>query len=216
MNEFKIKDCALVVMTGEVRPAANLRELYDRIAICSLDVIYHHFCETHLRPTFDDPDYPNDFAVWIHRSLNDKILAERLGIVNPHEFRDIESLKFGVLEIIDERLSELSNIPWAPQGSEFHFLQALTVVFDSGQVVHDPRNFAEALTHMTTSSIYYHFIESRRRSGDFNDDFSCWLKLFDSSTAQLVNALRHIDYYFLTLRDLKRELINVAKNNAIA
>jgi hypothetical protein len=215
MNEFKIKDCALIVMTGEVRPAANLRELYDRMATCSLDVIYHHFCETHLRPTFDDPDYPNDFAVWVHRSLNDKILAERLGIVNPYEFRDVEAVKFAVLEIIDERLSELSHIPWAPPGSEFYFQQALTVVFDSGQAVEDPRKYEEALSRMTTSSIYYHFIESRRRSGYLNDDFSIWLKLFGNSTARLVDDLRHIDYYFLSLQDLKREIIHVVKAAAI-
>jgi hypothetical protein len=29
-------------------PAFNLRELRDRIATCTNDVLYHHFCETTL------------------------------------------------------------------------------------------------------------------------------------------------------------------------
>ncbi len=215
MDKFKIKDCALVVMAGDVRPAVNLRELYDRLGSCSHDVIYHHFCQTHLRPTFDDPDYPNDFAVWAHRALNDKTLAERLGIVNPYEYRDIGILKQHVLEIIDERLSEMTHVPWAPVGNEFYFLQGLTVVFDTGREIDDPCNFPEALNQMTTSSIYYHFIDSRRRSGTYNNDFSKWLRTFGSSTSELIDALRQIDFYFLTLKDLKRELTKAASQLAL-
>lgn len=118
---------------ADVRPAYNLRELYERIKSCLPDSIYHHFCETPLRISFDDPEFRNDFAAWSRRSLNDDILAEKLGILDPYDFEDIEEIRKIVLDIIDDRLSEISHVPWAKSDQAFHFLQALTVVFDTGR-----------------------------------------------------------------------------------
>src|SRR4030042_189085 len=83
MTLFEIKDCALLIRMSGLPPAMNLRELRDRIASCGENVLYHHFCETTLRPTFDDPDYRNDFAVWSKLYLGDRGLAERLGVLAP-------------------------------------------------------------------------------------------------------------------------------------
>ena len=57
MTPFEVMDCALLVRMSGLPLAMNLRELRDRIAICGENVLYHHFCETTLRPMFDDPDY---------------------------------------------------------------------------------------------------------------------------------------------------------------
>ena len=62
----------------------DLRELRERIAVCGENVLFHHFCETTLRGTFDNPDYRNDFAVWSKLYLGDRVLAERLGILDPY------------------------------------------------------------------------------------------------------------------------------------
>jgi len=215
VESFNIKDCALVVMTDVIKPAMNLRELYDRLGACSEDSIYHHFCETKLRSTYDDPDFPNDFAVWSRRDLNDKILAEKLGIIDPYEFGSIEKLRIHMLEVIDERLGELQHVPWAAPGREFYFLQALKVVFDTGQVIGHPRDFANSLTHMTNSSIYHHFIDTRKKSWSYNNDFTDWLEGYGGLTAEFVNSLRQVDFYFMNLKELKRELITVAAKYAI-
>ena len=84
MNPFAVKDCTLLVRMSGLAPAANLRELRDRIAACNENVLFHHYCETTLRVTFDNPDYRNDFAAWAKLYLGDRVLAERLGILDPY------------------------------------------------------------------------------------------------------------------------------------
>jgi len=62
------------------------------------------FCETPLRSTFDNPDDRNDFAVWSKLYLGDRVLAERLGILDPYEYSSLGELRGATLEVIDERL----------------------------------------------------------------------------------------------------------------
>ena len=207
---FHIKDCALILRMSGLRSAVNLRELRDRVEVCPVDSIYQHFCETLLRSTFDDPDYRNDFAVWSMRSLHDRLLAERLGILNPYDFKNMEDLRAAVLDILDERLSELPHIPWVKRGEEFNFKQAMTVVFDTGKTIDKPEDLPDTIAQMTTSSLYYHFLEARRRVEDGLDDFSAWLKWWGPLGASLILAFREIDFYFLTLRELQAELHRVA------
>jgi hypothetical protein len=206
---FEVKDCTIITRMGGVPPAINLRELYERIAVCPVECLFHHFCETLIRPSFDDPEFRNDFAVWSHRHLRDRVLAERLGIINPYSLDSFEQLRELVLEIIDERLSELVYIPWAPRGDDFRFMRAVTVVFDSGLKLETPDDFILHLPDFSHSSIYYHFVEARRRTPDKSDDFSAWLSGFGSGTEQLIQALKGIDFYYLTLPELKRTLIKV-------
>lgn len=204
---FQVKDCALITRMAGINTAVSLRELQERISICSIECLFHHFCETVLRATFDDPEYRNDFAVWAAHQLRDKILAERLAIINPYNLDSFEELRLQVMDIIDERLAELDVIPTAPRGVEFHFMQAVTVVFDTGIELVHPRDLQEKLPHMSLGSVYYHFVEARRRTEDKCDDFTAWLKGFDNGTEPLLEALAGIDFYFLTLSELKRTLI---------
>ena len=142
MTPFEVMDCALLVRMSGLPPAINLRELRERIAVCSENVLFHHFCEPLLRPAFDNPDYRNDFAVWGKLYLSDRVLAERLGILDPFSMGSFEELRAVVLDILDERLSEVIAIPSAAQGDEFFFLEATTVVLDTGERIASPRELS--------------------------------------------------------------------------
>ena len=209
MNPFKIMDCSLLVSMSGLPPAFNLRELRERIAVCSTDVLYHHFCETPLSPAFEYPDHRNDFAVWASRRLSDKVLAERLGAVDPYACTSMEELRTMVLEVIDERLSEVTMIPWARPGHEFYFMEAMTLVFDSGERIQTIQELPVAIGRMSSGSIYFHFVEARRRPPIGMDDFSHWIGGFEEVGARYVEALSHIDFYFYTLRELRDELVSV-------
>lgn len=209
MNPFEIMDCSLLIRMSGLPPAYNLRELRDRIAVCSPDVLYHHFCETPLSPTFEYPDHRNDFAVWASRRLSDKILAERLGAVDPYASASMEELRVVVLDVIDERLSEVTMIPWARPGHEFYFMEATTLVFDSGERVRALRGLPNAIRGMSNGSIYFHFVEARRRLPVGMDDFSNWIAGFGEPGASCVEGLRRIDFYFYTLRELRAQLVRV-------
>ena len=64
---------------------------------------------------------------------------------------------------------------------------------------------------MSLSSIYYHFVEARRRTPDGKDDFTAWLLNFENQTSAVVEALDTIDFYFLTLPELKQTLVETVE-----
>lgn len=204
-----MRDCALITRTASMHSAVNLRELRDRVEICPTSSLYHHFCETKLRPTFDDPEYPNDFAVWAAHALHDSVLAERLGMVNPYAYPNLEDLRAVCLDIIGDRLFEMTPGMWAQTTDQFHFLQAMTIVFDTGVKVENAPDLLPAVLGMSLGSIYFHFIEARRREPIGGDDFSAWLAAWGDEYADLIAALGQIDFYFLSLRELKGELVSI-------
>jgi hypothetical protein len=185
----------------------NLRELRDRISVCGADVLYHHFCETPLSPSFDYPDYRNDFAIWSKWRLGDEILAERLGMIDPYLFPSMEELRVSTLEIIDDRLGEVTMIPWARPGHEFYFMQAITVAFDTGERIQHPGEMGAAIERMTNGSIYFHVLEARRRQPVGQDDFSTWLSGQEGNWEHYLAAIRSIDFTFHSLSEIRRELV---------
>ena len=208
---FKVRDCAIIARMAGIDSAVNLRELRERVSTCPVECLYHHFCETLVRPTFDDPEFRNDFAVWASRHLRDRVLAERFGIINPYTYENMESLREKVVEIMDERLSEVSYIPWVPKGEDFRFMRAMTIVFDTGVELNTPEDLVERLPDLSLSTIYYHFVEARRRTPARNDDFTAWLEGFEKKPEELIRALARIDFYFLSLSELKKALVGVIR-----
>ena len=208
MTPFEVKDCALLARMSGLPPAFNLRELRERVAVCSENVLFHHYCETTLRATFDNPDYRNDFAVWSKLYLGDRVLAERLGILDPYSFPSLGDLRAATLEVIDERLGELTMIPWARPGDEFFFMEATTVIFSAGMRIAHSSDLADAIRKMTNGSVYFHFLEARRRPPFGKDDFTSWLlENEDGGRNRLyIEALASIDIYFHSLADLRKEL----------
>lgn len=204
--DFEIKDCTLITRMAGIDAAMNLRELRERVLVCPIECLFHHFCETVIRPTFDDPQFRNDFAGWAAHSLRDSVLAERLGVLNPYSLDNIEELRYEMVEIFDERLSEIDHVPWVHKGDSFKFMQAVTVVFQTGDCLKEATDLKRLLPEMTLSSIYYHFVEARRRTSDGNDDFSNWLSSFGDSTAEMRQSLQGIDFYFMTLNEVKDRL----------
>jgi len=208
MRCFEVKDCALLTRMSSIPAVVSLRDLRDAIARCNESVLYHHFCETLMVPCFDNPDYRNDFAVWANQHLGDKVLAERLGMIDPYLFSNMEQLRFQVLEVIDERLRELPEIPEAAPDSAFHFLEATTIVFDTWLKIEHPRELGSAIQSMTNSSMYFHFLEARRRPPFGFDDFSTWLADWGPRFESTIQRLVSVDFMFLTLAELRLELVS--------
>jgi hypothetical protein len=206
MTPFEVKDCALLVRMSGLPPAVNLRELRDRIAGCNENVLFHHYCETTLRTTFDNPDYRNDFAVWAKLYLGDRVLAERLGILDPYSFHSLEELRAATLEVIDERLGESIMVPWARPGDEFYFRESTTVVFEAGIRITQPARLGAFIRKMSNGSVYYHFLEARRRLPWGKDDFTVWLMGDEDANQPYIRALASIDFYFHSMVHLRREL----------
>ncbi len=210
VRPFVVKDCTLVaIATGD--RAQNLKELRERLLTIHPGSIYYHFWGGHLRPKFVDPEYNNDFAAWVKHALHDTALAERLAIVDPTWFPNIEDLRKEVLEIIEERLDETEWIPWAKREEQFHFIRAQMIIFSTRCLIKRPEDLLRMIPHLSEGSIFYHFIDARRRTEGGVNDFCAWLHLFGERYQDLCARLCAIDPYFVTLAELREELLSVLK-----
>lgn len=207
---FRVKDCALITLATGIK-ALDLRELRARLETIDDACIYHHFWGSRLRPCFDDPEFHNDFAVWAHRALHDKTLAERLSVIDPVEFSSIRDLRQELVEVIEQRLDESELAGWTRADEPFNFLRSQIVVFDTHKELSDPEELAREVPQMGTGSIFYHFIDARRRTPDSIDDFREWLLGFGSRYADLVGLIATVDPYFPTLVELRDRLGSLFK-----
>jgi hypothetical protein len=202
---FQIKDCALAaIATG--RRAQNLRELRDHLMTIHPGSIYYHFWGGLLRPRFDDPEYHNDFARWARDGLHDARLAERLGVIDPADFTNLEELRQETAEVIEERLDETELVPWSKPDKQFHFIRSQIVVFDTHHRIDQPKELATVVPHLSVSSVFYHFVDARRRPPEAIDDFRAWLAGFGERYTTLCEQLAEVDPYFVTLAELRDEL----------
>lgn len=202
---FAVTDCAMLSIATGVS-AQNLRELRDRLRSVPASSLYFHFWGAHLRPGFEEPEYNNDFALWAMHGLHDLGLAERLSVIDPPSFGDLEALREELVDVVEQRLYEKEFVPWAAADQEFHFIRAILVVLDTGMRIKRPEALAKALPQLSPSSLYYHFIDARRRPPEGIDDFRAWLSDFGDRYAELIDRIANIDPAFVTLTGLRNEL----------
>ncbi len=208
MVDFAIKDCALaIIATG--RRAQTLRELRNTLRDIHPGCIYHHFWGTLLQPQFFDREYNNDFAIWCYHSLHDSVAAERLAVIDPADFSDLEELRQELIEVIDERLDETELVLFARGDRQFHFARSVIVVFDTHKRLAHPRDLVDALPQMSVGSVFYHFVDARRRDPIGVDDFRAWLEPLGPEYQALCDSLAAIDPYFESLYALRDWLAQV-------
>jgi len=207
MTTFTIKDCALISLSTGIN-AQTLTELSTKLAEIDSSSIYYHFWATLLRPQFDNPEFSNDFAAWAHNALHDQILAERLNAVDPSKFLDINSLRDTIVEIINERMDESETLLCAKSNQKFFFTKSHIVVFDTQKECNSIQQLTDALAAASLGSIFYHFIDSRRRAPQNEDDFSNWMQ--DNGVNEtIIKQIRSIDPYFSPLSQTKEKLLAV-------
>ncbi len=111
-----------------------------------------------------------------------------------------------MIEVIDERLDETELMLFARGDQQFHFARSVIVVFDTEKRLHHPRELVEALPQMSVGSIFYHFIDARRREPIAVDDFRAWLLGLGPEYEGLCDSVAEIDPYFESLFVLRDRL----------
>ncbi|HCU25631.1 MAG TPA: hypothetical protein DF383_11505 [Deltaproteobacteria bacterium] len=188
---------------------SNLRELLEAARSVPDAVLEHHMMRCALEDYFELYEFPNDFARWCWNSLGDQALGEQLGLIDPYQQSSLVELRATLVNLIEDRLWHLQQVPWCRKGMELHLLESRLVVYDTGERIDTVASLAEALERMSLRSIYYHVHEAHRRSGH-SDDFSLWLETLGTSRA-LVEKIRSIDFYFLNLGQLREEILQALR-----
>jgi hypothetical protein len=208
VSPFAVKDCALIAIATGKR-AQNLRELTERLREVEANSIFYHFWGGLLRPRFDNPEYHNDFAIWVAESLHNNVLAEKLAAIDPSAFENIEDLRNEVIETLEETLDDAEYPLWAKKDSLFDFIRCRLVIFDTKLTVPVPENFLTLFPNLSLGSIFFHFIDGRRRNKNSLDDFRNWITSFGPPYEDLVRRIGEICPYFTPLNKLREELSRV-------
>jgi hypothetical protein len=205
IKPFEVKDCALIAIATGKR-AQNLREMISLLQDIDLNCIYYHFWGGLLRPRFDNPEYHNDFAIWVAHGLHNKTLAEKLALIDPARYESMSPLRDEIIDIIEEDLDETEYPAWASRDDQFEFIDSQLVVFNTNVSINNPLELGDMLSRMSSGSIFFHFIDGRRRNENELDDFRKWLMQFDDQYKGLLGQLDVIDPYFSSLTELRTNL----------
>ncbi|OLC29063.1 MAG: hypothetical protein AUH31_07695 [Armatimonadetes bacterium 13_1_40CM_64_14] len=199
---FEFVECLeLREMLG--RTAWDERELLAGIEDVPAGSIAYHTRSYFLRSRYLAAPYPNDFATWAAIQIRDRVLGERLTVVDPFDFSDIEQLRAELVTIIDHHLTTVQTVPRADYGEPFHFMRSVLIEVPTGISVTTLRAFRDGLERVDTSAIYYHFYESHRRP---EADPLAWLQT-ELGRDDVVTQMRRLNPYVTSLAGMRAQLL---------
>src|SRR5207302_2708606 len=112
--------------------AQDERELVEFLRQVPVGSVFHHTCGYFLRHRIFVGPYANDFATWTAVHLGDRVLGERLAVVDPFDFADLEHLREELISIVSDHLGRLRAPPRVDGGEPFHFIQSHVVEIPTG------------------------------------------------------------------------------------
>lgn len=203
--------CSSLKLTESVgREAKNLEELLEGIREVDGSVIFNHTHHFLLQHQYWVPEPPSDFAYWVTDILQERTLGERLASISTVEFRSIRELREQIIHVIESHLRQTKHSRNAPEGMEFQFIRANSIVFSTGHNVKTLREFYEAIQKVSLNSIYHHVYEAKLRLEKDTNDFSEWLAN-SLGEKKLAREIDQLDPYFYTISDLRDSIAKLVK-----
>jgi hypothetical protein len=185
----------LVELTGE--KADTLEELLPLLRKCSGSAIFYHVFQSYREHHFVEK-YHSDFAQWISTSLDEEVLAERLGALDVRDFISIRTLREAIIQIVENHLQTYPQCAKRDARTPFFLCQSISVAIPTHHVARSLEDFYQILQQVSIRSLYYHLIEARLRLGIHTNDFSYWLK----ESLEKENLARRIDQTDIYLHSL--------------
>jgi len=156
--------------------AETEKELAGLIKLVSLDSIYYHTCGLLLRHRYRAGEFSNDFATWVAVQVGDRVLGERLAVLDPLSFDALVDLRDEIVSVIDGHLKSIAVIPRVVYGEPFHFIQSRIVAVPAGTVAYTLEEFRQAVSEVDDRTLYYHTLEAWVRRKHRRNDFAAWLR----------------------------------------
>jgi len=192
------------------RRAADVQELLEGLEEVPLDSIYFHTHSYFLRHSYIAGPYPNDFANWAAIQLRDRVLGERLAVIDPFEIADLEALRNELVTIIDDHLSHVGSVPRVVFGELFFFMQSRVLAVPTGIKARTLHELREGLERVDTSAIYFHVFDAMVRKGRRRSDFALWIE--DAlGHKDLAARFAAVNPYATSLEGVRQRLITLCE-----
>jgi hypothetical protein len=152
--------------------------------------------------------FPNDFANWVASQIQDEVLAERLGIVDPFQFPNLEELREELVSIIDDHISTLHPVPRVVFGDSFFFVQSHVIAVSTGLEARTLEEFRRCLATVDSSAIYFHALHTRVRREVPGGEFARWIGQELGLTA-LAEKIARINPYLGGLEQIRLQTLRL-------
>ncbi len=187
--------------------AEDEKELADILEQVPQDSVYYHTHGFLLRYRYKAGVYANDFATWAAIEVRDRVLGERLAVLDPLDFETLDDLRDRIISVIDDHLSDMIIVPRVIYGEPFDFTESRVVQVPIGIEARTLGEFREAVSKVDESAIYYHLLEARVRLGRRRNDFSAWLEEC-LDLPKLAAKVRSLDPYVGGLEGLRAQIVS--------
>jgi hypothetical protein len=201
---FEIQTCT------EIREILNRRasgeqELMDAILEVDASSLYYHTHSYYLAEKYHVDHHPNDFATWASQQVRDRILGERLSVLDLFSLQDVEALRTELATILESHIDVIGYSPRALLGDPFEFVRSHVVVLPTGTAVRTAADLWKAVKAMPTESLYFHFFKDVFGRGRRVGTLVEWVadELGDGGLAE---RLASVNPYKLHLDRLRSEL----------
>ncbi len=175
-----------------------------------LDSIYYHTHSYFLRNEYGPTLFPSDFATWAAVSVRDRVLSERLGFIDPFEFKDVESLRAQIVSTIDDHLKSLWNVPRLIHGEPFEFIRSHIIEVDLELSAGSLKEFRDQLSTVDRSALFNHICEAKIRKGRRSGDFITWIGSdLGLSLPKLAEQIAAIQPLGLTLEGIRARTLAI-------
>jgi hypothetical protein len=190
--------------------AGDVQQLMSIIEEAPLDSIYYHTHSYFLRHEYAPTLFPNDFATWAAISVRDRVLSERLGLIDPFDFKDLEALRSQIVSTIDDHLKTLWNVPRLIHGEPFEFIRSHIIEVDLGAAAGSLKEFRDLLSTVDRSALFNHICEAKNRKGRRSNDFVTWIGSdFGLNLPALAEQVAAIQPIGLTLEGIRARMLSI-------
>jgi hypothetical protein len=192
------------------RRANDVQELLESLEEVPVDSIYFHTHSYYLRHPYIAGPYPNDFANWAAIQVRDRVLGERLAVIDPFEVGDLEALRNELITILDDHLSHVGSVPRVVYGEMFYFMQSRILAVPAGVKARTLTEFREGLERVDASAVYFHVFDVMARKGRKRSDFAAWLDE-ELGLKELSARFAALNPYATSLEGLRTRLVRLCE-----
>jgi hypothetical protein len=174
-----------------VRPlgvsAHDLQALRDAVADLPPRALFQHGVQHRLRHQVGDEPPRDDISAWVAGVVQDLETAERLGFAIAENSTSADAVRGAMIAVLDGVPERARRNRDAPEGGDFVFLEADSVVLPTGYLVRDTSEVLEALPRTDIGVWFYHLLEEPW-FGDPERSLLTWMARQDERLAQAFTA----------------------------